>query len=88
MRRCLQKDFGTAMHQKEVFDLWDGFLLLCPVTEGVKEKLKLFGHRGMMKTSTFDYRVSRCVNTTAKTCKTPQEIDYFLRDLEVDTWSM
>jgi len=62
MRRCIQEDFGIDEHSKEIFDIWDGFLILCPVTEGLKEKLKLWGHRGMMKTSTFDFRIGRCVN--------------------------
>jgi hypothetical protein len=79
MRRCLLEDFGGGEHAEEIFGVWEGFLIFCPITEGVEGKMKLDGHRGMMKTSTFDFRVSRCVNKT--TCRTEKEIDHFLRDL-------
>lgn len=85
MRRCLLEDFGDGDHAEHVFDIWKDFLILCPITKGKKDKLKLWGHRGMMETSTFDLRLGRCVNKAS--CKNETEIDYFLRDLEVDTWS-
>ena len=30
VRRCHQNDFGSSTKAKELFDSWNGFILVCP----------------------------------------------------------
>jgi hypothetical protein len=74
--------------RKKQFEAWTGLTIMCP--ENLHDKsLFLQGILSGMKSSHFLFQVTRCDPATRQAgelpCRTTEEIDEYIRDLEIDT---
>ena len=60
-------------------------MIMCPdKVNSNGQSLKFNGAKGMMRTSSLTFRVERC--TKESYCKSEEEINEYIEDINVETW--
>ena len=71
-----------------MYETWKGYTIICPDKE---EFIELRGDSSSMYLSAMTFKISKCLpeDREGKTpCKTDPEINEFLKDMQVDMWSL
>ena len=80
VRRCHQNDFGSSTKAKELFESWNGFILVCPDLKK-EDRLKFEGDLAAMVSKSIGVKFEMC---TGEKCAN-DKVEW-LKDVQIDTW--
>lgn len=72
-----------------MFDAWSFANAICPDMDiKYNERFELKGDPGTMISDKMVFQVRKCNPEIDKDCASPEEIDKFVQDLTIETWSI
>ena len=73
----------------DYFNIWNGFSLFCPDIKPGDPEFYMIGDSSENISSKYSFKIDYCSNDTAPvgiTCKTREEIDDKISQVQLDTW--
>ena len=88
---CTHEHFETKnKNNHKLFENWDGFSILCPEAIDIGN-YSLSGTTQSVANKAFIFQISKCSNETLEPhqekCKTPEEINKYVKNITIDSWS-
>ena len=74
-KNCTLEDFGGNQESIDIFNLWNGYSMVCPDFSNGLDDFVLEGDADSMITQNFILNFDRCNTSTRSDCKSDAEID-------------
>jgi hypothetical protein len=93
VRLCTRDDFGPGDDADAIFSTWEGYYIICHEAPPEMDSVKLKGDLGSSESWRFYFKVSKCDtqkrrNLGLSDCAPNNEIEEWIRDLQIDVWYM